>query len=252
MKSKIFTLSVFLLALTFYSCNKEENKEENKNIKINTSSPIFLKRGQTTQINAVSIKPLTYNAENEFHATVSNTGLITAYYVGKTKINLTNGSDKKSIQLIVEPEYNLYQTPNIEWGTSRSQIKNQYGTPDRETADVIIYENYSSAAPFLLFTFDKNDQVESYALLVKTMYVSTLGKFLAERYMYLGASGEYLVYLNGLTIDQATIMLGVLVYNLDYVAVLYVNSHNISKQAKKVVATSMDHYRNLLKNTIHI
>ena len=139
MKTNYFTLVTLLLVATLLSCSKDEDQA----IQVNNQSPMVLNYNEIAKINAVSSQPISYYSENEFHAKVSNIGEITAMHVGETKINLSNGSDSKSIQVVIEPKYNLYSTPCIEWGVTRSQIKTQYGNPDTEDSSGMAYKTTS-------------------------------------------------------------------------------------------------------------
>ncbi|MEG1649992.1 MAG: Ig-like domain-containing protein, partial [Rikenellaceae bacterium] len=103
MKTKNFTLAALLLVAILSGCSKDEDQT----IQVSTKSPMVLNYEETANIDAVSTQPISYNSENEFHAKVSNSGEITAQHVGEAKINLTNGSDSKSIQVVVEPKFNL-------------------------------------------------------------------------------------------------------------------------------------------------
>lgn len=97
--------------------------------------------------------------------------------------NLSNDSDSKSIQVVIEPKYNLYSTPCIEWGVTRSQIKTQYGNPDTEDSNGIGYKTTSSSAPVIIFVFDNNQKLKSSGVLVKSAYASILADFLLESYL---------------------------------------------------------------------
>ena len=248
MKTKIFTSFVLVSTLLFSSCSKDEDQS----IQLQNQSPIVLKYEQMATIDAVSTEPISYNSENEFHAKVSSNGVITAEHVGKTKINLTNGFDSKSIQVTVEPKYNLYETPNIEWGTTKSKIKTQYGTPDNEDADGFGYLNYSSSAPIAMFLFNSNDQLESCAIMVKMVYASTLTNFLLERYLPINVdTKDYTAtFINNLTTAEKITSIGLLAYNLNYLEVIYFDASNIFNQTKSTSKTFINRYRNIAEKLI--
>lgn len=247
MKTKNFTLAALLLVAILSSCSKDENQT----IQVTTKSPMVLNYKQTANIDAVSTQPISYNPENEFHAKVSNTGVITAQHVGETRVNLTNGSDSKSIQVVVEPKFNLYKTPCIEWGMTRSQIKTQYGKPDTETASGIGYTTTSSSAPIMLYLFDSNDKLTSSAVMVKTAYASTLVDFLVERYMPIDVNtSEYTaMFVNGLSTDKITTAINLSVYNLSYLMVMYVDVRNAAK-SRSTSDVSIDTYREIAEDML--
>ena len=248
MKTKSFTLAILLLVAILSSCSKDEDQT----IQVSTKSPMVLNYKQTANIDAVSTQPISYNSENEFHAKVSNTGVITAQHVGETRINLANGSDSKSIQVVVEPKFNLYKTPSVEWGTTKSQIKSQYGKPDSETTDAFGYSNYSSSAPVVMFAFDSNDRLTSSAVMVKTAYASTLGDFLVERYMPIDVNtSEYTaMFVNGVSKEKITTAINLSVYNLSYLMVMYVDVRNAAKTKSSGTEVSIDTYRDIAEKML--
>lgn len=226
------TLSYALLACTMLlsSCSKDEDVS----IIIQNENPIVLNHEETIQIKATSTLPLTYISENEYNAKVSTYGLITANYVGETKIKLTNGSEEKIIYVEVEPKYNLYETPCLEWGISKSEVINKYGSPDAETSQGVGYKSYSSAAPILTFLFDNSQKLMASSVLVKTGHGSTLADFLLERYMPISVDiDKYNAsFVDALTPEQTNTLINITPYNLAYLQVLYVRADTESNKTK--------------------
>jgi hypothetical protein len=87
--------------------------------------------GEKYQINAKSNDAITYTVENKYHATVSESSLVTAAFVGQTKIRLDNGNNSKKFKLTVAPKYNLYTLPNVRFGEPRTVSILKLGTPDQ-------------------------------------------------------------------------------------------------------------------------
>ncbi len=247
MKTKKLTIAALLFVAVFSSCSKDD-----QTIQVTNQSPIVLNYKQTASINAVSTQPISYVSENEFHAKVSNAGVVTAQRVGETKIKLSSGSASKSIQIVVEPKFNLYKTPSIEWGKTRSQIIAQYGKPDNETADAIGYSSYSSSAPVAMFLFDSNDRLQSSAVMVKTAYSSTLGDFLVERYMPIDVNtSEYTaMFVNGLSMNKITTAINLSVYNMSYLIVLYIDANTAKTKSNSEI--SIDSYRDIAEKMTYI
>ena len=79
------------------------------------------------QIDARSEAPVTYQSQNPFIARVSVTGLVTAQHVGSTRVRLDNGSDTREITVNVNPVYNLYPVPILEFGITRTTLLQIYG-----------------------------------------------------------------------------------------------------------------------------
>lgn len=203
-----------LLVIAVISCDKEK-----EDLILLNETVIILNFGDEYQIEAMSISEITYSSENEYHAIVSEDGLVSARFVGETNIVLSNNEDAKTIKIVVEPVYNLYPDPDFDFGTSRASLIAKYGTPDIENESGIGYINYSSKAPKLAYNFDDNDNLKIAGVLVKTAYSSSLASFLVERYKVLDVDNS--LFINGLTIDDASMTIGMELFDLSYWSVIY-------------------------------
>ncbi len=212
-------MAISVISLT--GCGNGEDGTSNV-IKL-TSSDQILSYDDEFQIVATSDTPITYTSENEYHAEVSESGLVTAGRVGETNIVLTNGEDTKKVKITVQPQSNLYPEPDLTFGMSRSAVKAKLGTPDSETDGAIGYGEWSYAADIVMCLFDGADKLTSYAVMVKTAYTEQLSDFLSERYVLGGVDAdEYLLaYVNGLDPNSTTMLIGAQVYNLSYWMVIY-------------------------------
>lgn len=206
--------------LLFTNCKSGDEKKDI--IQLLSANPT-LYYDDEFQIEATSVAPITYKTENEYHATVSASGLVTAKRIGSTSIILDNGSDTQNLLVTVKPKSNLYPEPNVDFGVSRAFIISKYGTPDAEDDNIIGYNSYSSKAPILMFVFDESDKLKASTVMVKTAYSSELGDFLVERYASIGVDDEdFTVFLvNGLNKDTITMAVGASLYNLSYWMVMY-------------------------------
>jgi len=213
-------LSSLLIASIFIiGCQKEKVKEPDL-ILLNTSEKQMY-HNDTYQIDAQSISKITYSSGNEYHAKVSESGLVNARFVGETNIILKNDEDTKKVRIIVKPKSNLYPEPAVKFGDSRSSIIAKFGTPDTQTSTGIGYANYSNTAPLLAFLFDSYDRLTSYSLLIKSAYSSSLADFLGERYLFIGLEYDIFLYINGFDEKTTTMAIGNTLYNISYWMVLY-------------------------------
>jgi hypothetical protein len=211
-------LLVVILPLMLVNCTDGEDPNV---ISLKVSEKTLYKHDQY-QIEASSKTPITYTVENEYHALVSETGLVTAMFVGETHVFLSNGEDTKNLKVIVHPQNNLYPEPDIRFGDFKSAIEEKLGTPDYETSSGVVYTDYSSAAPLLILLFDTSNKLRSYAVQVKTMYTSTLSDFLSERYLYLTETDSgILLFSNGLNPASSTMMIGLDLADTSYWLVMY-------------------------------
>lgn len=241
MKKVVFLLGAVLTL--FSGCSKEEDK-----LITLLSSEKTLYYGDEYQIEATSNTPILYSSEDEFHANVSESGLVTAMFVGETHIVLSNGKDTKKVLITVKAKSNLYPEPYLEFGISRSSFITKYGTPDSETEDGLLYEDYSNASPAIMYLFDENNKLESVGVLVKTAYSSNLGTFLGERYLLVDE--EDLIFINALKISDATMAVSPTLYNISYWIVIYMPSPSTTKSSlikRHISIHDFDKLFNLLK-----
>ncbi len=182
MKKHLFTL-LFSIPLILSSCGDSESLEEDQQIKLGKTE-YSMNYEDEKQIEATSVSAITYTSENEYNATVSQSGKITGGKVGKTTIVLENGYDKKKIDVIIDPKFTLYPEPNekVKFGASKQDVKKIYGTPSFENTDGILYNEYYSIYSYI-FLFDKNDKVTSIGVSCSIDKMSeNLPEFLDERY----------------------------------------------------------------------
>jgi len=204
------------IATIFGSCSKDDGTNTSISLKTVEKS-LFC--GDKYQIEAASTSEIIYTSENEYNATVTSSGAVTARFIGETSITLTNGNDSKKIKIVVNPHYTLYPDPCITFGISKSEIIAKYGIPSTQTATGIGYANYSNASPIVMYLFDANNKLISTGVIVKTTYSSELGAFLAERYLPVDITN--LIFINSLDPKKATMLIGASLYDTTYWLVTY-------------------------------
>ena len=211
---KLSLVLVALLAFSFVGCQEwfdipepEPEPVEEAMIMLEETSAT-LHYGETYQINAECENPITYSSENEYHATVSEEGLVTASFVGATTITLASEFDTKTFEVTVEPVSNLYPEPEIEFGESRESIIERFGEPDAEVEGAIAYGSYSENSTMLMVMFDEDDLVQYYAVIFDVEYSDELDTFLSERYLFAQEEDGIKVYINALDVNEATMFVG--------------------------------------------
>jgi hypothetical protein len=224
---RIYFVLVAVLSLVLAGCSKEDAPDV-ISLKVSEKTLYF---EDEYQIEATSKAAITYSVENEYHAKVSETGLITAGRVGETNILLSNGEDSKTFKLIVKPKSNLYPEPNVKLGDSKSSVIAKFGTPYSETSTVILYMDYSNAAPIIMFSFDTSNKLTGYAIMVKSTYSSMLADFLLERYLAVSEKDGLFLFINGLNTNAATMAIGLELYNISYWQVTYIPNTSSTKSA---------------------
>lgn len=235
---KITLCFLALLPLLSVSCSKDDEPNRDITVEIAEQNLYF---GDEYQIQASSNTPITYSSNDEYHAEVSDSGLVTARFVGETSIVLSNENNSKEIPIVVKPKSNLYPKPNLDFGISKSNLISNLGAPDAETEEGIAYAGYSGAAPMVMYLFDENDELENVGVLVKTLYSSELGIFLSER--YLPADPENLIFVNALEASKITMLVGAELYNEEHWMVIYLpysDSAKMNFRSKNKTSSGVD------------
>ena len=197
---KLTVVLMAVLAIVFTGCNKD------KLITLSETSAT-LHHGQTYQIDAQCENPITYASADEYHAMVSDAGLVTANFIGNTTIELQSEQDSKTFSVTVEPQSNLYSEPNISFGESKNSVISKLGTPAVEMDEGIGYLDYATAAMMMLVLFDENNCVEYYALIINPPYTDELNDtFLPERYNFFGYQDGLDIYINSLNYATTTMV----------------------------------------------
>ncbi|MDO3695754.1 hypothetical protein QVZ41_12965 [Wenyingzhuangia sp. chi5] len=216
------TLLLFI-AVIGLSCTKEEFDSISLSI-----SQKSLNTEEVYQIEADSNSKIIYSTENEYHSKVTPSGMVTAKFVGETNILLENAEDSKTIKIIVEPKYNTYPEPEFEFGDTKNDIIHNFGEnyeeislEDEGNFTLLGYNNYFNKAPIILFVLDSDQKIASYAVLIHNEYVTELAGFLTERYLAYAEQEETFYFINQLDYENASLLLGLGVYNEDYVIVQY-------------------------------
>lgn len=209
--------ALFIAAAVFASCSKEDDKSPEIIIEKDNATLVY---GGEFQIKATSDYDLTYESEDENHATVDEKGLVKATFVGETNIVVSNTEKSKKVKITVRPEYTLYDEPILFLGMTKSQVISKLGEPVADKDGIISYLNYSSYAPILMFKID-NDKVTSISVMLETTYTTKLAKYLGERYYYLGQQNDIHAFVNNVDFSKATASIAMSVYSASYLMVLY-------------------------------
>lgn len=184
------------LLFIFSSCGKD-----NDYISLEKNG-VTLYSGDEYTIKVSSDTKVVYKSNDEYIATVSEVGVITAMKIGETFISLNNGTDKKSFTVEVKPRYVLYE--EFEFGTTKDIIISKQGTPDNENENSISYYNYTKEISEITYFFN-DDKLINLRVYAKSSFKDILEPFLLERYKYIGTDneGKFSVYINGLNKESA-------------------------------------------------
>ena len=201
MRTKFLSIALMAFVVLMSSCKKDSASDKNT-ITLSQNS-VTLYHNDTYQIDARCKDNIAYSSHNEYVASVSASGFVTAQYVGETNVSLKSNEDSKTFKVTVAPKSTLYPEPNIEIGESMASVLQKF--PKAEIYDDFLFiDEYSNAAPELYIDLDENRCVEDYVIWVESEYSSELNTFMRERYYYLGVEDGIYVFINGLNENTAT------------------------------------------------
>lgn len=225
----VIAVAIVLVSISLLSSCKKDSEPDL--ITLSTTKKALYSQDEF-QIDATSKGKITYLSEDDYVAEVTETGLVTANYVGKTNIKITNGEDSKKVEISVVPKSYLYPEPDVYFGESKQSVINKLGKSYVESDNIIGYSDYSYSAPKIMFSFDSSDKLESYYIMVKSAYSSELAEFLLERYKIISNKGGDYMFMNSLTTSGATKIVNLSLYNLSYWMVTYIPNTTKSSQLK--------------------
>jgi hypothetical protein len=220
--------TVFLCVMVFATCLAGCSKDEGPDVISLKITSVMFSYGNKHQIEATSKKAITYTVEDEFHAEVSETGLVTAGRIGETDIILSNGEDTKKIHVTVRPKYSerLYPEPNVKLGDTKSSILAKFGYPDDEDEEFrqILYYAYDVSAPVLIFSFDESDMLDNYRIIMTQLRSSDFMFFFSERYLAVSEKDGTFLFINSTKPSTATLAIECKPYSESYWQVTYSNA----------------------------
>ncbi|WP_334167661.1 Ig-like domain-containing protein [Phocaeicola paurosaccharolyticus] len=240
MKRKLFYVTAIVSLTLFAACSKDDGDD----LKITSSRNVELISKKTSQIECSDSKA-TYASENGYVATVSETGLITGRRIGETYIDV-NG--QKSIKVSVTPVYTQFTEPQFLFGATKDEVYTKVGTNySLSNESGIAYTTTNDRVRGYIYLL-KDGKVSSVVMVVNSIYFDSLTDFLLERYAPATFSEENytVLYVNALTADKITMIIGEQVYSASIIYVAYLpytnsksrsvtNSESVKLQVKSLL-----------------
>lgn len=217
---------------------------KDKPLTINASSISLVSDKTFSLVVSPNADGCTYESENSYIATVSSDGLITAKRVGKTIIHVknTNKNLDGACEVTVTPKYDLFREPYLGFGATPATIKAyEKRVLDSETMTGLTYTGENSYLTYLIYNFENSAYTGS-GCCVPTAYSSLLTGYMLERYVYIGNSGDYIIFQS---IDSKTTA-ALYLYSTTYWLVIF------SKNTTEAKLSSPQSYSFILKNTTPI
>ncbi|MDP2235024.1 MAG: Ig-like domain-containing protein [Bacteroidales bacterium] len=210
---------IILLSVVLFSCKKD--KEEPIPVVSVAQANVNLYTGTTFQIVATGGDSLTYQSDNEFVAKVSKTGLINADRVGRANITVSSATSSATVYVKVDPKFNLYEEPLINWSLTKTEVIAQLGTPSEQDGGRIYYTSSNTAVYRYSYVFDNLNKLEASAVIIKSFHYESLSNFVAERYLFIGQSDGLFVFVNHIDPEKVNLSVVLGIVNADYLMVMY-------------------------------
>ena len=125
--------------------------------------------------------------------------------------------------LDAEPLSDLYPTPVLEFGMSKTDLVHRLGIPERSTKDGIIYANYSKAAPYAMYVFE-NEKLSGAAVFVCSSCTKSLAAYLVERYHPVSREGKNYYFINTPSEQNSALCVALTLSKTKYWSVMYMPS----------------------------
>ena len=191
-----------MIALVFSSasltsCSSDEERESSFGFQKDTYMTIVGRSGRVSFVGDAS----SWSSSNNFVASVSSDGTITANHVGTCEI--TASSDRRSAKctINVEPIYTTYTDPLVKWGASKSDVKEyEKRTLVQEQTNTLTYKIDKGAVKGLQYNFE-NGKLSSVMVLIdheyNTSIATEMAEFLKERYRVISVSANESYFSDG-------------------------------------------------------
>lgn len=181
MQKVIFYLAVILSVCMFASCNKDDDAAISLNEK-----EVTLQVDGKQQLKATG-DVSKWSSANDFIASVSENGMITANHVGETSIMAQGSGGFALCNVIVKPQYTYYVEPLCKEGATKNDIKQfEKRKLHSEDSERLFYDGENSLLTAVVYQFDTNGKLKFVMLMLphhnSTTLASQLINFLLERY----------------------------------------------------------------------
>lgn len=212
------TLSVLLCLL---SCSKNSDEEITLSI---APSNVTLHSDETFQMSGTNVAQ--WKSKDYFVAEVNEKGFITGRHVGTTQIVASNGKESAICEVTIVPRYDLFDTPILEWGASKSTIQskeNHQQMTSSSTSTMLAYDyskNNKSCALFYYFSNGKLSRIDAYMDLLQ--YVN-VGSHLTERYAPLNVEDDLVMFADGYTKGEMTTVVGLQTQKISGTELTYIS-----------------------------
>ena len=165
------------------------------------TSPIEMLAGDSILVEAKSSHNITFDLNNKYVGNIDSLGWFKPVRIGEGDIMVSSNGETRSIPFEVNPKYNTYTEPKINWDLQEDDFR-QNNDDFNYMGDGMYYKPYGSGKSILAYSFEKGI-VDSFILYFKAEYFESVSGFIMERYYPAGYTEEIFVFRDNLVSDLA-------------------------------------------------
>ena len=216
MKQLLLILSVFAFTVSLLpSCTLKSEYAEDMELPASVSLSV----GETYDFGAESSS---WSSNNDFIASISKDGIVTAKHTGECKIKYSNFFQTLICKVTVSPNVTLYDEPILQWGMSKSKLISIEGTDYKVSGNTLGYMINSSTIPLKVYAFE-NEKLYSSVVVVKISSSERLADHLIDRYQPIVVEGTSNLFIDAYSQEEATTVVYMKLYTTEYWAVMYMD-----------------------------
>lgn len=190
-------IAVVFSSVAFSSCSSDDDGDSSFGFLKDTFTTIVGGSGKVSFNGSAS----SWSSSNDFVASVSSEGIITANHVGTCEIIASSGRQSAKCTINVEPIYTTYTDPLVKWGASKSDVKAyEKRTLVQEQTNTLTYKIDKGAVKGLQYNFE-NGKLSSVMVLIdheyNTSIATEMAEFLKERYRVISVSASESYFSDG-------------------------------------------------------
>ncbi len=184
------------------------------------STSVKLHRGDLYQIKGN--KEITNcSVDNKYSVTVSPTGYVEAERIGTAVITVNSGSEMAKMEVVVEPESELYYDPSFALGYTEEDITYVFGNDPIKGENYLYYPVYNSCSE-IMFLMNSKGECYYVCLYIPQSYQEEVKTYLYERYVDINKGNAHDTYfIDALTADKANLLINLSTDDPEYLSVGY-------------------------------
>jgi hypothetical protein len=235
-----------VMGLVSVSCGSDDDSPSTLSV---NPSAVSLYYDDTQQLSATGAT--SWTTENEFVAKVDANGLVTANHIGSANIIASNGDAMGKCTVTVKPKYNCYDTPLLNWGSSKNTISaSETHTKESSTNSnnlVYVYNNGTTSV-IVQYIFKDNSLYGVNVVATYLDYVS-IGYYLLERYQPFYQDDGVFYFIDAMDTNTAQNIVSFRTYKIsndEVTLVTYMSNTKKTNAPRRAFSQDLDFLEELL------